>query len=895
MSEPPSSPSPSPSPSPASAPSRAARSPVVVLVGLQLLFAVAVVAAVWGSSQHLRRLALEHLLGHAQVQTHNLEDSLSQSFHLLHMHLRTLMVEHPELADTPAQFTTALQALQHKLPYLRSLSAMDAQGRIVASTHAANVGQQLALGRLLPQVAPQTPGLLRFGPPWQGRDFADGAPWPQQRLAQSVADAGFFPVTLVLPEAPQWTLVAAINSDYFINLALNHRVSSELRHRVYADDGTLLFSSAEDDQPGMPLAQHARLQEVLKRQVGTAQWPQEGLDDTWLVAFRVSRSYPWFVQSQASRHEVLAAWRSETRTLAWMAGVTLLALLLVTGTLTYLVQRSWVQEQRHREESRLAASVFAHSSDLIAITDCQGRVVAVNPAFEQGMGWSAQQVRGRRLGEWVDGRAPPVNFPEMWAALGSQGTWQGEVQERRKDASALTGWLVVNAVRDHAGQVVNYVGVLRDISRLRADEATIRKLSLAVEQSPTSIVITSTAPTIEYANPQFFRTTGYTPEEVLGANPRVLQSGQTPSATYQAMWAALVASHVWQGEFVNRRKDGSLYVEQATVAPLTDAGGQTTHYLGIKQDITAHKEAEKALRLAASVMEHTHDGVMVCDVQQRIIDVNPAFTRITGYTRAQALGQRPGMLSSGRRNTEQSRLMWLALLQVGHWQGEFWNRRSDGSLYAAASTINAVSDESGQVTHYINVFSDITERKHHQEHLERQAHFDPLTRLPNRALLADRLSQAMARVRAEQHWLAVCFMDLDGFKSVNDTYGHEAGDELLVIVAQRLQAHIRTGDTAARLGGDEFVVLLCDLRDLHECEQVAQRLLRAICEPMVVEGHTVQVGASMGIALYPQHGSQAEQLLRLADQAMYQAKQSGRNRCIFHAIEGESAQRVVLR
>ena len=895
MSEPPSSPSPSPSPSPASAPSRAARSPVVVLVGLQLLFAMAVMAAVWGSSQHLRRLALEHLLDHAQVQTHNLEDRLSQSFHLLHMHLRTLMVEHPELADTPAQFTTALSALQHKLPYLRSLSAMDAQGRIVASTHAANVGQQLALGRLLPQVAPQTPGLLRFGPPWQGRDFADGAPWPQQRLAQSVADAGFFPVTLVLPEAPQWTLVAAINSDYFINLALNHRVSSELRYRVYADDGTLLFSSAEDDQPGMPLAQHARLQEVLERQVGTAQWPQEGLDDTWLVAFRVSRSYPWFVQSQASRHEVLADWRSETRTLAWMAGVTLLALLLVTGTLTYWVQRSWVQEQRHREESRLAASVFAHSSDLIAITDCQGRVVAVNPAFEQGMGWSAQQVRGRRLGEWVDGRAPPVNFPEMWAALCSQGTWQGEVQERRKDASALTGWLVVNAVRDHAGQVVNYVGVLRDISRIRADEATIRKLSLAVEQSPTSIVITSTAPTIEYANPQFFRTTGYTPEEVLGANPRVLQSGQTPSATYQAMWAALVAGHVWQGEFVNRRKDGSLYVEQATVAPLTDAGGQTTHYLGIKQDITAHKEAEKALRLAASVMEHTHDGVMVCDAQQCIIDVNPAFTRISGYTREQALGQRPGMLSSGRRNTEQSRLMWLALLQVGHWQGEFWNRRSDGSLYAAASTINAVSDESGQVTHYINVFSDITERKHYQEHLEREAHFDPLTRLPNRALLPDRLAQAMARACSEQHGLAVCFLDLDGFKAVNDTHGHEAGDELLVIVAQRLLAHIRTGDTAARLGGDEFVVLLCDLRDLHECEQVAQRLLRAICEPMVVEGHTVQVGASMGIALYPQHGSQAEQLLRLADQAMYQAKQSGRNRCIFHAIEGESAQRVVLR
>ena len=502
---------------------------------------------------------------------------------------------------------------------------------------------------------------------------------------------------------------------------------------------------------------------------------------------------------------------------------------------------------------------------------------------------------GRKLGEWQDGRAAPAGLTPLWTALASEDTWEGKVQERCKDGSELIGWLAASAIRDARQQVVNYVFVLRDLSRLHADEATIRKLSQVVEQSPLGILITSTAPAIEYGNPEFFRICGFSPEELLGANPRIMQSGQTPVTTYRAMWAALKQGNAWEGEFINRRKDGSLYIESAIVAPLLNADGQTTHYLGIKQDITAHKEAEKTLRLAASVMEHTHDGVMVCDVQQRIIDVNPAFTRITGYTRAQALGQRPGMLSSGRRNTEQSRLMWLALLQVGHWQVDFWNRRSDGSLYATASTINAVSDESGQVTHYINVFSDITERKHHQEHLERQAYFDPLTCLPNRALLPDRLAQAMARARSEQHGLAVCFLDLDGFKAVNDTHGHEAGDELLVIVAQRLLAHIRTGDTAARLGGDEFVVLLCDLRDLHECEQVAQRLLRAICEPMVVEGHTVQVGASMGIALYPQHGSQAEQLLRLADQAMYQAKQSGRNRCIFHAIEGESAQRVVLR
>ena len=404
-----------------------------------------------------------------------------------------------------------------------------------------------------------------------------------------------------------------------------------------------------------------------------------------------------------------------------------------------------------------------------------------------------------------------------------------------------------------------------------------------MEQSPTSIVITSTEPAIEYANPEFFRSTGYSAQELLGANPSILQSGQTPVATYSAMWSALHAGQVWQGEFVNRRKDGSLYIESATVAPLIDAAGRTTHYMGIKQDITAQKAAEKALRLAASVVAQTHDGVMVCDAQRHIIDINPAFTRITGYTEAEVLGRKPSMLSAGSKNRGQYQDMEAALRAHGHWEGEFWNRRSDGSLYAIASTLNTVCDDAGEVTHYINVFSDVTERKHQNEHLELLAHFDPLTRLPNRTLLADRLAQAMARVQPEQHRLAVCFMDLDGFKAVNDTHGHEAGDELLVIVARRLEAHVRTDDTVARQGGDEFVILLNGLPNLAECERAAGRLLQAVREPIVVHGHTVQVGASIGIALYPQDGSDAETLLRYADQAMYQAKQGGRNRWVFYA------------
>jgi len=868
---------------------RLGRGSVALLVGLQLLLVASVLAGLYFSGQHLRGVALDHMRSHAQVQTHNLEDSLTQSFNLLDMHLRALVVEHPEIqyaeqGVAPRDLEKALTALQNKLPYVRSLSVLERSGRVLASTQAANIGQQPGLEPLLPRVAPHTPGVLRFGAPWRGRDFADGSPWPATPGPGEVPDArdaGFFPITLVLPEAPQWTIVVAINSDYFINQALNHEVSPALRHQLYADNGTLLLSTAEDDLPGSVL-DGARLAAVLEHQVGVAQWPGPR-GDAWLVAFRASRNYPWFVQSQASSTQVLQAWRRDMRQLALLAGLTLLLVLLTTGALTWRVRRSLQREERRLEANRLAASVFAHSSDFIVITDRQGRIVTVNPAFERGTGFSAAEATGCLPGHLSPTHPVPAHFDAMWAAMAAEGAWQGEVIDWRKDGTPLTGWLTVNAIRDSAGRVVNYVGVLHDLSRLRADEATIRKLSLAVEQSPTSILITSTAPAIEYANPHFLYTTGYTLAEVLGANPRLLQSGQTSPATYQAMWAQLRAGKVWQGEFVNRRKSGALYTESATIAPLVDDQGQITHYLGIKQDITAAKEAEKALRLAASVVANTHEGVMVCDAMQRIIEVNPAFTRITGYPASEALGRKPSLLSSGRRSREQYPAMWQALHQHGHWQGEFWNRHKNGSLYAAASAINALRDADGQVTHYVSVFSDVTERKHQQEQLERLAHFDPLTGLPNRALLADRLQQGLARAQRARQGLAVCFMDLDGFKAVNDMHGHDAGDDLLAEVARRLQGGIRAGDTAARLGGDEFVLLLGGLRHPRECEDTARRVLHAVALPIEVEGHTVHVTGSMGISVFPRDGSDAEQLLRQADQAMYQAKQRGRNRYVLYA------------
>lgn len=894
-------------------PRRLARSSLMLLIGLQLLLTLTVALGTWAGSQRLRRLTLENTLNDALTQAHNLEDSLSQSFQLLHMHLQSLAMDQPGLADHlertellrlqrsaltgettgPADAAqplhTALLQIQQKLPWVRSLSILNADNRVVLSTRGANLGHAPALEPLLPQVQTQTPGVLRFGHPWRGRDFADGSPWPDQPLPASITDPGFIPITLVLPEAPRFTLLAAVSSDFFINRIHAAQKPGHLHHDIHADDGTLLFSSSETAQPGTRLPAQA-LAQILERQVGTAEWPSADGGDTLLAGFRTSRSYPWFVQAQAVRSEVLAPWQRQTRQTALVAGLSVAALLLVTGLMTRRVQQTLTKEEQHLKDQHLAAQVFAHSNDLIAITDPQGNTVSVNPAFEKGTGFSAQEVRGRKPGEWSQDQPSALNFPAVLAAMGSADSWQGEITDRRKDGSPLPGWLSINAIRDSQGRVVYYASILHDLTRIRADEAAIRKLSQAVEQSPASIIITSTVPAIEYANPQFFRSTGYSPEEILGANPRILQSGQTPAATYRAMWAALLSGQVWQGEFINRRKDGSFYTEGVTIAPLTDAQGSTTHYLGIKQDITAQKEAEKALHLAASVIAQTNEAVMVCDAEQRIVDVNPAFTRLTGHAREAVLGSKPSVLSAGRRNRQQYEEIWQTLKTRGHWQGELWNRRADGSLYAVAATLNAIRDADGQITHYIDVFTDITDRKQQQEHLESLAHFDPLTHLPNRTLLGDRLTQALAHAQRKQNWLAVCFIDLDGFKAVNDTHGHEAGDDLLTIVARRLVEGIRAEDTAARLGGDEFVVLLGGVTREAECAETVARLLQSVRQTITVNGHQVQVGASMGIAIYPRDGNDAETLLRHADQAMYQAKQSGRNRWVFYA-QGMTEQR----
>lgn len=303
-------------------------------------------------------------------------------------------------------------------------------------------------------------------------------------------------------------------------------------------------------------------------------------------------------------------------------------------------------------------------------------------------------------------------------------------------------------------------------------------------------------------------------------------------------------------------------------------------------NITARKQSAAKQQLLASVFSHAREGILLTDAQARIVDVNQAFTELTGYGREEILGQNPRFLKSGVHEEVFYQQMWRDLLDVGYWKGEIWNRRKDGAVYAEILTISEIKDDRGQVQYYVALFADITAQKRHQQQLEQIAHYDALTSLPNRLLLGDRLNESMLLAATQQRRLAVVYLDLDGFKTINDTYGHDVGDQLLKTIAKRMKHSLRRDDTIARLGGDEFVAVLMDVEDLATGKVIFDRLLQAAAQPIQLGDLLLQVSASLGITFYPQgEDVDADQLLRQADQAMYQAKVTGKNH--YHLFDME--------
>jgi len=332
-----------------------------------------------------------------------------------------------------------------------------------------------------------------------------------------------------------------------------------------------------------------------------------------------------------------------------------------------------------------------------------------------------------------------------------------------------------------------------------------------------------------------------------------------------------------QFEWIHKRVDtNEAFVADILISTMLING--KTLFQSTIRNITAQKLATQQLQLSARVFSSTHDGIVITDAEHNIIDVNPAFSTISGYSAQEVIGKNPKFFSSGKHGAEFYAAMWHSLNTEEYWQGEVWNRKKDGEIYTELLSISCLKDEQGKIVNYIGISSDITHSKQQQEKLNLIAHYDVLTGLPNRALFADRFIQAISHSKRNQKLLAICFLDLDNFKPVNDTFGHETGDQLLIEVAKRISHCIKNEDTISRQGGDEFAILLNDIESYEQCEQTLARIHHSLSQAFFINDKSISIGASTGITLYPVDSEDIDTLLRHADQAMYQAKQLGRNR-----------------
>jgi len=333
-------------------------------------------------------------------------------------------------------------------------------------------------------------------------------------------------------------------------------------------------------------------------------------------------------------------------------------------------------------------------------------------------------------------------------------------------------------------------------------------------------------------------------------------------------------------EFVSIGLKGTRRWLETTATLLPGWPGDGPVVLSITRDVTERKEAESQLRLAAQVFEQSSEGFVITDANKKIIMANKAFTRVTGYSLEEVKGKDPGQfLASGLQDDAFYLSMWDSINNQGFWQGEIWNKRKDGAIYPELLNISQVADSKNRVTHYVGIFTDLSQLKASEKKLEFLAHHDPLTHLPNRALLHYRIQLAISRCQREHKLLALMMLDLDRFKNINDSFGHLAGDDLLQQVAKRLSASLRKIDTVARLGGDEFTILLEDVKDFESAAKVAQTLIHQISEPFCLNRFgDVKIGASIGISFFPNYGKTPEILMQQADSALYLAKSQGRGR-----------------
>ena len=421
--------------------------------------------------------------------------------------------------------------------------------------------------------------------------------------------------------------------------------------------------------------------------------------------------------------------------------------------------------------------------------------------------------------------------------------------------------------------------VILIISHLRSlkNEKELYAFKYAVQHSDNSIVITDASRHITFVNDVFEKTSGYSMKEALGKNPNILKSDQHSKDFYQELNKKLDSGEKWEGEFINKRKDGRLFYEKASIVPVF-LNNKLQSYLAIKLDITKYVEQNMKLAQAATVFENTEEAIIIADKDGNVSSINSAFTNIYGYTLEEVQGKNLNILHAEKKHDVNFyKEMWNQIIHNGLWRGKILNKSKNGEIIPVWTTIKKISDKYGKTVNYTAVQTDLREIENSQAKADYLAYHDPLTGLYNRVNFEEYLSHALSVAHRNESILAILFVDLDRFKVINDTLGHDIGDEVLITVANRLQKTLRESDFISRWGGDEFVVILENLSTASEAAVVATNIIEALKEPMSIKTHHLITTASIGIALYPENGKDANTLIKHADSAMYLAKDMGKN------------------
>ena len=560
--------------------------------------------------------------------------------------------------------------------------------------------------------------------------------------------------------------------------------------------------------------------------------------------------------------------------------------------------------------SRFQNSILHGTQAAIIATDTRGTITLFNSGAEAMLGIPADELVGRTtpfgFHDWdeIVARAteqsrnagteiePGLVFAR---ALAHQEREQRQWTWIRRDGKRLQVMLQTSALHGVDGEISGYLGVAIDITARTEAETALRsseeKLRRLFDLSPLGIARNTLDGRFIEANQALLDMVGHSRDSFLK-----LSYGDLTPADYEideqhhmATLAAEGRYGPYEKEYLHR--DGHRVPVRLSGVVVTDPHGEKYSW-SIIEDISESKRVESQTLLASSVFQSTDEGIIVAAPDTTIVSVNPAFTQITGFSAEEAIGNTPRLLKSDRQDQHFYAAMWTLLSTAGQWQGQIWNRRKDGTPFLAWQTISAVKSTDGTILHYVSVFNDITELHRKEEHIRFHAYHDALTGLPNRQLLIDRLGQEIERSRRTGKQVAVMFMDLDRFKVVNDSLGHNVGDELLIEVSGRLETSVRKSDTVGRWGGDEFIVVLSDFASIGDVADVAKKIIDQTSEPMDLRGHDIRVGASIGIAIYPQDGSDSDELLKHADLAMYRSKAAGRGGFHFfhqsmnaHAVE----------